>query len=185
MGEFVSQFSSVLLYCGLAAMSLWELSCLNASIAPLFIKLSANSLDWPMCELVCISMSLCGAVFMCALSSSPQLSVEVHRNLWTNIIFALAWRAEMKIISAWMEDSWTLFSLRLYSVSLVWVAVSSNLTTVSFDAAPSEFLLLLFGGWNKSALFPQLNKIKILCMPETGFSWLILSQLDIMTNCTA
>lgn len=46
---YMGVYVPMLLCCGLGAVSLWELSCLHASIAPLFIKLCANSLDGSVC----------------------------------------------------------------------------------------------------------------------------------------
>lgn len=51
--------------CGLGAVCLCELSCLHASIAPLFIKLCAKRLDGSMCVSVCIFPSLCISVWVC------------------------------------------------------------------------------------------------------------------------
>lgn len=88
--EFMPPFSFALLCCGLAAMSLWELSCLTASIAPLFIKLKASR--------------LCCAVCLCA-SGNCLCVLILHHSIWwqCNSVWRKTWRAT-ELLFFWPFD---------------------------------------------------------------------------------
>lgn len=55
-----------------------------------------------MCEFVCIPVSLCGLVFICALSASPQFLVEVGRSLWMTLTFVMTQNNRLR--RKWNED---------------------------------------------------------------------------------